>query len=119
MTRPSTEHPAEAAACSSSTTPTLHTTLATFPPELIDAILETIPGDKLQRTALSILQVFPDLPISKTHLFRHLRVSRKEQLVPMWKRLMKDEEENKGQLLAAVRSFTMASWSGDADIMNK
>jgi hypothetical protein len=37
----------------------------------------------------------------------------------MWFRLKADKEENEGQMLANVRSFTMACWSGDADIMNK
>jgi hypothetical protein len=105
-----------------------------LPPELIDSLLLYVPHDQLQYTALSLSNVFPNLAISDRHLFTHLRVGRPEQLRPMWERLRREVYGGEGEGHAAaasssddplapgqlrhVRSFTMACFSGDADLMN-
>jgi hypothetical protein len=106
-----------------------------LPPELVDSLLLYVPADQLQYTSLNLKQVFPQLAISERHLFTHLRVGRPEQLRPMWERLRRekyggDEQEQQGHvkedgddgdergLLRFVESFTLACFSGDADLMN-
>ena len=105
-----------------------------LPPELVDSLLLYVPADQLQYTSLNLKQVFPELAISERHLFTHLRVGRPEQLRPMWERLRRekyggDEQEQQGHaeededddergLLRFVESFTLACFSGDADLMN-
>lgn len=106
-----------------------------LPPELIDSILTFVEPAELQSTALSLKQAFPDFHVSDRHLFRHLRVGRPEQMRPMWDRLtderhsfhssdesnghQSDEKERGTEgLLRHVQSFSLASFSGDADILN-
>jgi hypothetical protein len=95
------------------------TTIYDLPPEILDLFLENVPPSELQRTALSIQQVFPELAVSDSHIFRHVRVTSPSQLKPLWQRLREDKYEGEGRLIRAVRSFTMATFRGDADIMNK
>lgn len=95
------------------------TTIFSLPPEILDLFLENVPPSELQRTALSIQQVFPELAVSDSHIFRHVRVTSSSQLKPLWQRLREDKYEGEGRLIRAVRSFTMATFRGDADIMNK
>jgi hypothetical protein len=95
------------------------TTIYDLPPEILDLFLENVSPSELQRTALSIQQVFPELAVSDSHIFRHIRVTSPSQLKPLWKRLREDKFEGEGRLVRAVRSFTMATFRGDADIMNK
>jgi hypothetical protein len=94
------------------------TTIYDLPPEILDLFLENVPPSELQRTALSIQQVFPELAVSDSHIFRHVRVTSPSQLKPLWQRLREDKYEGEGRLIRAVRSFTMATFRGDADIMN-
>jgi hypothetical protein len=103
-----------------------------LPPELVDSLLLYVPADQLQYTSLNLKQVFPQLAISERHLFTHLRVGRPEQLRPMWERLRRekygedeqqdhteeDDEDDERGLLRFVESFTLACFSGDADLMN-
>ena len=95
------------------------TTIYDLPPEILDLFLENVLPSELQRTALSIQQVFPGLAVSESHIFRHLRVTGPSQLKPLWKRLREDKSEGEGRLIRAVRTFTMATFRGDADILNK
>jgi hypothetical protein len=95
------------------------TTIYDLPPEIVDLFLENVSPSELQRTALSIQQVFPELAVSESHIFRHVRVTSPSQLKPLWQRLRVDKYEAEGRLIRAVRSFTMATFRGDADIMNK
>lgn len=95
------------------------TTIYDLPPEIVDLFLENVSPSELQRTALSIQQVFPELAVSESHIFRHVRVTSPSQLKPLWQRLREDRYEAEGRLIRAVRSFTMATFRGDADIMNK
>lgn len=95
------------------------TTIYDLPPEILDLFLENVSPSELQRTALSIQQVFPELAVSDSHIFRHIRVTSPSQLKPLWKRLREDKAEGESRLIRAVRSFTMATFRGDADILNK
>ncbi|KAJ9105292.1 hypothetical protein QFC21_001660 [Naganishia friedmannii] len=95
------------------------TTIFSLPSEIVDLFLENVPPSQLQRTALSIQRVFPDIAVSDSHLYRHLRVTNPAQLKPLWYRLREDKYEGEGRLIRAVKSFTMATFRGDADIMNK
>lgn len=95
------------------------TTIHSLPSEIVDLFLENVPPSQLQRTALSIQRVFPDIAVSDSHLYRHLRVTSPAQLKPLWHRLREDKYEGEGRLIRAVKSFTMATFRGDADIMNK
>lgn len=95
------------------------TTIYDLPPEILDLFLENVSPSELQRTALSIQQVFPELAVSDSHIFRHIRVTGPSQLKPLWKRLREDKAEGESRLIRAVRSFTMATFRGDADILNK
>jgi hypothetical protein len=83
------------------------TTIYDLPPEILDLFLENVSPSELQRTALSIQQVFPGLAVSESHIFRHLRVTGPSQLKPLWKRLREDKSEGEGRLIRAVRTFTM------------
>ncbi|WWD16385.1 hypothetical protein CI109_100811 [Kwoniella shandongensis] len=87
--------------------------ILTLPPELIDHLLSLVPPQSLQRTTLALLRVFPQHPFASKHLWTHLVVYRKEQLIPLWRKLKEDEGMRDG-----VASFTLQSWRADADILN-
>ncbi|ORX35255.1 hypothetical protein BD324DRAFT_582139 [Kockovaella imperatae] len=89
-----------------------------LPTELIDQLLNHIPPDQLQRTALSLIQVFPEYGLSTRHLWIHLVVHRGKQLIPLWRRLQRDRKVDDGRMSQMVRTFCMKSWAGDADILN-
>lgn len=94
------------------------TLLAQLPPELVDVVLTHVPPELLQRTAASLIQVFPDYPLSSKHLWTHVVVTKAKQLMPLWKKLR--VEQNKGLGIEnGVRTFCQQSWQGDADILNK
>ncbi|WVF66010.1 hypothetical protein IAT40_000748 [Kwoniella sp. CBS 6097] len=87
--------------------------LLRLPPELIDDLLYQVPPNQRQVTALALKRVFPDHPISSRHLWNHLVVYRAAQLMPLWRKLKADEAMRRG-----VKTFSMQSWRGDADILN-
>ncbi|WVQ93645.1 hypothetical protein IAU59_000721 [Kwoniella sp. CBS 9459] len=87
--------------------------LLRLPPELIDDLLYQVPPNQRQVTALALKRVFPDHPISSRHLWNHLVVYRAAQLMPLWRKLKSDEAMRNG-----VKTFSMQSWRGDADILN-
>ncbi|KAK8861692.1 hypothetical protein IAR55_002515 [Kwoniella newhampshirensis] len=87
--------------------------ILTLPPELIDHLLSLVPPEQRQTSALALLRVFPHHPFAAKHLWTHLVVYRGGQLMPLWKKLREDEAMRDG-----VRSFSLQSWRGDADILN-
>lgn len=130
------QHPASAASSSKLPPTSTSTSLRHLPTELIDAILDCVPEHELQRTAAALMRVSPEWGLSESHLFRHLRIERPEQLKPLWAKLRRDKEEARqqqqqqqqasddggaapvvGKLAATTRTFTVASWRGDADLM--
>ncbi|CDZ98321.1 hypothetical protein [Phaffia rhodozyma] len=107
-----------------------------IPPELWDYILSFIPEPHLQRTALSLLSVFPNVSISDRHLWKNLVVARSEQLPALYliireldKRrqfrpgLIDDDSETEDEDTwinfgpALSTSFEMRSWKGNADAL--
>ena len=94
---------------SSSSTPISH--LIRLPPELIDNVLLHVPPHLLQRTALSLLQVFPDYPLSLRHLWTHLIVGRAQQLMPLWRKLKEEGAKVDGGMTKPVKTFAMVSVS--------
>ncbi|OCF44090.1 hypothetical protein I317_02043 [Kwoniella heveanensis CBS 569] len=98
---------------SSSTETTTIPPILRLPPELIDDLLYQVPPNQRQVTALALKRVFPDYPISPKHLWNHLVVYRAAQLMPLWRKLKHDEAMRRG-----VKTFSMQSWRGDADILN-
>ena len=105
-----------------------------LPPELIDHLLTHVPPEVLQRTALSLIQVFPDYGLSSRHLWTHLTVHRSKQLLPLWRRLQQEQKKDVETMIDVVKTFCMVrhtctakleadclqkSWTGDADILNK
>lgn len=93
--------------------------LLRLPPELLDTVLDHLSPAELQRTALALLRVFPNGTLSQRHLWRHLVVRRKEQLMPLWHKLKSEGKAEGGGALRWVNSFTQEAWQGDADILNK
>jgi hypothetical protein len=84
--------------------------LTRLPPELIDTLLTHVPPDQLQRTALSLLQVFPDYPPSSRHLWTHLIVSRPGQVMPLWRKLKDEAKKDEKGMIKHVETFCMV-WS--------
>lgn len=76
-----------------------------LPPELIDHLLDHVPPPLLSRTALSLIQVFPDYPLSSRHLWTHLVVHRAGQLMPLWKKLKVEGKKVDGGMTKVVRTF--------------
>lgn len=92
--------------------------LAQLPSELVDVVLTHVPPELLQRTAASLIQVFPDYPLSSRHLWTHVVVTKARQLMPLWKRLRQEQKKGLG-IERGVQTFCQQSWQGDADILNK
>ena len=82
-----------------------------LPPDLIDYVLSFVPPEELQRTALSLLKVFPDYPLAPSHLWKHVVVHRKQQLLPLWTRLKSERQKDDGDMSKATRSFHMVNES--------
>lgn len=83
--------------------------LLRLPPELIDQLLDHVPADQLQRTALSLIQVFPDYPLSSRLLWKHMIVHRAQQLMPLWKKLKDEGRKVDGGMTKGVRTFASVS----------
>ena len=94
------------------------TLLAQLPPELVDVVLTHVPPELLKRTAASLIQVFPDYPLSSKHLWTHVVVNKAKQLMPLWKKLRLEQKKDLG-IENGVKTFCQQSWQGDADILNK
>jgi hypothetical protein len=90
-----------------------------LPPELIDHLLEHIPPQLLQRTALSLAQVFPPDTISARYVWKHLVVGRPGQLMPLWMKLK--EEVGKGERggVRHVKTFCQVSESSKSSKSSK
>jgi hypothetical protein len=85
--------------------------LLRLPPELIDYLLSHIPPQLLQRTAVALLSVFPDSPISNRYLWKHLVVGNPKQLKPLWTRLAHEEKrvDPPGGVTQGIETFCMVS----------
>jgi hypothetical protein len=91
----------------STSTAVVPSPLTRLPPELFDTLLSHVPPDQLQRTALSLRQVFPDYPLSSRHLYTYMVVHRPEQIKPLWRRLKEEMQKEGGGLTKHVNTFTM------------
>jgi hypothetical protein len=80
-----------------------------LPPELIDQVLTHIPPQLLQRTALSLTQVFPPDTLSARHVWTHLIVHRAAQLMPLWRKLKTEGEKGERGSLRHVKTFCQVS----------
>jgi hypothetical protein len=76
-----------------------------LPPELIDHLLDHIPPQLLQRTALSLAQVFPPDTISARYVWKHLTVGRPGQLKPLWMKLKEEARKGERGGVRHVRTF--------------
>ncbi|WWC60438.1 uncharacterized protein I303_103010 [Kwoniella dejecticola CBS 10117] len=107
--------------------------LLKLPPEIIDHLLSVVSAEHRQLTTLALTRVFPGYEISLRNLWRHVIIYNSKQLWPLWRKLKsnneseryqhqhdQDEDRNEGTLKYAreIRSFSMKSWKGDADILN-
>lgn len=77
-----------------------------LPPELFDHLLHHVNPEDLQSTALALSRVFPDHPISRTHLWRHVVARNKDQMIPMWRK-MRDMRGSVRGGPEATRTFSM------------
>lgn len=80
-----------------------------LPPELFDSFLHHVPPQDLQSTALALSRVFPDHPISRVHLWRHVVARSSGQMMPMWKKMRDMKGKRKDGGPEATRTFSMAS----------
>lgn len=104
VTRPSTENTGTGSTSDESTTipPILR-----LPPELFDHLLQQVNPEDLQSTALALSRVFPDHPISRTHLWRHVVARSRGQMVPMWHKMRDMQGKGKDGGPEATRTFSM------------
>lgn len=102
---PSTTDPT-AADATQVTSATTRSPLAELPPELIDVILDHVPPEEQQRTALAIHRVLPHHPISNSHLWSHVVVHQPRQLVPLYYKLKEEAKSENGGATTAVRTFS-------------
>jgi hypothetical protein len=80
-----------------------------LPPELFDTLLQHVDPEDLQSTALALSRVFPDHPISRTHLWRHVVARSKTQMIPMWKKMKEMRGKGREGGPEATRTFSMVS----------
>lgn len=81
-----------------------------LPPELFDTLLQHVDPEDLQSTALALSRVFPDHPISRTHLWRHVVARSKTQMIPMWKKMKEMRGKGREGGPEATRTFSMVSY---------
>jgi hypothetical protein len=86
-----------------------------LPPELFETLLEHVDPEDLQSTALALSRVFPDHPISKTHLWRHVVARSKGQMMPMWRKMKEMRGRGREGGPEATRTFSMVSHDPQAD----
>lgn len=78
-----------------------------LPPELFETLLEHVDPEDLQSTALALSRVFPDHPISRTHLWRHVVARSKGQMMPMWRKMKEMRGRGREGGPEATRTFSM------------
>lgn len=78
-----------------------------LPPELFDSFLHHVPPQDLQSTALALSRVFPDHPISRLHLWRHIAARHPKQMRPMWRTMKEMKGKRKDGGPEATRTFSM------------
>jgi len=84
-----------------------------LPPELYSAILNHIPINVLQQSALSLTRALPHSPIPQHHLFKHIRLQRSNQPFLLYLRLRQHDYE---QIKEVMRVFSLETWTVDADV---
>ncbi|THV06524.1 hypothetical protein K435DRAFT_960495 [Dendrothele bispora CBS 962.96] len=99
-----------------------------LPGELYDVILSHVPESDFRTTILSLTRVLPYSGISTRRLFRDVCLKRPEQVVQFYQRLRskssiitsgteKSEEENVDLTPTWVQTFSLESWTADAEII--
>lgn len=78
-----------------------------LPPELFDTFLHHVHPQDLQATALALSRVFPDHPISRIHLWRHIIAHTPAQMMPMWKKMREMKGKQKEGGPESTRTFSM------------
>jgi hypothetical protein len=104
VTQPPPDH--TEARCQSDESTTIPPILR-LPPELFDHLLQQVNPEDLQSTALALSRVFPDHPISRTHLWRHVVARSRGQMVPMWHKMREMRGKGKDGGPEATRTFSM------------
>lgn len=87
------------------------TTLAELPTELYSTIIHHFAPEDLQQSLLALSRAIPLAPIPTDLLFRSITIRRAEQVIHLSRRL-----RNAPQDAAVVQTFTLASWTVDADV---
>jgi hypothetical protein len=100
------------AAESPSHTSDLASPLADLPPELVDVILDNVPPEDQQRTALALRRVLPHHPVSNAHLWNHLIVHQPRQLRPLYFKLKEEAGREGGGATKVVKTFAQVSRVG-------
>lgn len=85
-----------------------------FPPELWAVILDCVPAETLQSTALALSRAIPQANVSLIHLCRHLKIQRAKQLRALIVRLNHDVE---GRMVEAIKTLNVADWLADENIV--
>ncbi|KAK0208958.1 hypothetical protein DFS33DRAFT_1306571 [Desarmillaria ectypa] len=96
----------------------------TLPAELYSDILSHVPELSLQKTILSLSRAIPYSPIPLHDIFRHIRLSRPDQVVQLYHRLRTTttNDDNSASInidpaTSWVRSFSLETWVADANIV--
>ena len=83
-----------------------------LPPELYAVIIEHLDPSDAQQSILSLTRAAPYATIPLEALFRRICIRRPEQVINLYRRLRKTPQD-----AAMVRTFTMESWTVDADMV--
>ncbi|KAG8219626.1 hypothetical protein J3R82DRAFT_581 [Butyriboletus roseoflavus] len=86
--------------------------LAELPPEIYSGILERVPRDERQQTALSLTRAIPRSPVPLHHLFECIQLKSAESVVQLYRRLRGRLEEPHW-----IKEFSLETWSVDADVV--
>ncbi|KAI0066508.1 hypothetical protein BV25DRAFT_1392841 [Artomyces pyxidatus] len=84
---------------------------ASLPPELYNAILDTVPKSELKKTTLALLRALPYSAIPQHHLFTEIRLTHADQVVQLGRRLRGAQ-----YFATLVREFNLDMWKVDADV---
>ncbi|TCD66729.1 hypothetical protein EIP91_001022 [Steccherinum ochraceum] len=83
-----------------------------LPSEIYGDIVDHIQDDTVQQDILALTRAFPRAPIPIERLFRDIRLSHREQIVPFYTRIRRDELAR-----GWVRTFSLETWQADADVV--
>lgn len=95
--------------------------LAYLPTELYEAILEQIDPTELQRSTYALRLALPRSPIPSHQLFKHVRISSRNQIPKLWHSLELSRKADGDERAAAhwIQSLNLETFDVDADILNK